>query len=536
MLRSLIRVYLKQMVFQYTRPHGAGRGQKADTQGTGLKIALFVVLMLFLMASFLVTFWSLYGIFSELESMTWVYYASASAFSALLSILSGSYFAKSVLYEGKDNELLLSMPISPRTILTARLISLIIDVALFQLVICLPCLIARCFYGNLTVSEVLLFLLSGVLLTAFCTAICSLIGYLLALLTAKLKHKTFFSTLFYVIFFMAYFYVFLVLMPNIDTDSITKESLSHLKYWIYPFYLSGKGIAETNIPYYLIYAAICLAACVLAALLIPKGFVSITTTRRTADKREYHATTLHTSSRLFALMRKECRRLFSSSIYFINSCISLILMVVVTVMVLVNGPGELASQFGMGDLSADTIGYVYSALLLILSGMTLVSANSISLEGQNIHLLHSMPIPAKTILYAKALNQFAVVCPVLLITQVIGLFVIRPSAYVIVLSLVLTQLFSLFCALMGTMWNLLFPRLDWTNEAQPVKQGISGFLAMFSGMACGIILLILGVVGAMFSHLAVTLLAECIILILLSALVAVYLQKGGARRFERLDV
>ena len=83
--------------------------------------------------------------------------------------------------------------------------------------------------------------------------------------------------------------------------------------------------------------------------------------------------------------------------------------------------------------------------------------------------------------------------------------------------------------------NILFPKLDWLNEAYAVKSGAAVMLTMFGMMLiCGlqvVLLLVLAILGL--PALVVMLLPSALFLGLSAALRA-YLNGAGARRFSSL--
>ena len=66
----------------------------------------------------------------------------------------------------------------------------------------------------------------------------------------------------------------------------------------------------------------------------------------------------------------------------------------------------------------------------------------------------------------------------------IALSIAARSGFLSCLVLILlTSLFHLFCSMVGLIFGLIFVRLDWTNEAVPIKQSASVAITMFSAWA-----------------------------------------------------
>ena len=58
------------------------------------------------------------------SGLTWVYFAMMGLIAVTFSIIGGIFTTKAKLYEAKDNDFLLSMPVSTKTILFVRMVSL----------------------------------------------------------------------------------------------------------------------------------------------------------------------------------------------------------------------------------------------------------------------------------------------------------------------------------------------------------------------------------------------------------------------------
>jgi ABC-2 type transport system permease protein len=102
--------------------------------------------------------------------------------------------------------------------------------------------------------------------------------------------------------------------------------------------------------------------------------------------------------------------------------------------------------------------------------------------------------------------------------------------------LVVPLLFTVFTALLGVAINLQFPKFDWINEIQPIKQGLASMLTMFGAAAIVAALIALyPLILTKFLTPEAYLLLCAALMIVLSALLVSYFEKGGSRRFEALN-
>ena len=115
MLKTLLWIRIKALADSMFKR----RGRKSGGKG---RMAVFALLILYCVivfgAMFGFLFYSMYAPFAEL-GMDWLYYSVAAMLSTMLCFVGSVFFTQSTLYEAKDNELLMSMPIPAPAILGA---------------------------------------------------------------------------------------------------------------------------------------------------------------------------------------------------------------------------------------------------------------------------------------------------------------------------------------------------------------------------------------------------------------------------------
>ena len=164
-----------------------------------------------------------------------------------------------------------------------------------------------------------------------------------------------------------------------------------------------------------------------------------------------------------------------------------------------------------------------------------MSAPSISLEGKNLWIAKSLPVKPVRILMAKV-NMHIVTGSVPVCVTALVLNILLPMGTAArILTFLLPLCFNAAVGFLGVIMNLRFPRLDWTNEAAAVKQGMAPFLTLFLAM------FLIGAPTAGYIFLALAglpweflMFVHCIILLASSAGMYCYLKEGGSRRFMEL--
>ncbi|MEA5051664.1 MAG: hypothetical protein VB021_09380 [Oscillospiraceae bacterium] len=247
--------------------------------------------------------------------------------------------------------------------------------------------------------------------------------------------------------------------------------------------------------------------------------------------------TLHVSahSPVGAIFRKEAVRYFGSSIYLVNTIIGPIFSVALTLFLIFGrGSSFYTEVFGAPEV-APVLGLILTATYCFMPGMTCITASSVSLEGRNLWVLRSSPLSEKDIFGAKILFHLAMSTPVTLLCGIVAALVAAGLTGGERAALVLLPtLLSVLAAISGLYLNLLFPKLEWDDEAAVVKQSAASGLSVLAGMLMTAlpvaVYFLLG--GALAS--GAKLLAAGGVFALLIVLFWVLLMTDGKKRFREL--
>ena len=135
MLKSLLRVRFAALLAAFT-----GQSRKRGRQTKG-KAAGYALLMLYCFCAFVFLFYSSFSQLAEAffpAGLGWLYFAMFAIMAFALMFIGSVFTAKSQLFEAKDNELLLSMPVKPGLILLSRMAAMLAMNFVFELVVALP--------------------------------------------------------------------------------------------------------------------------------------------------------------------------------------------------------------------------------------------------------------------------------------------------------------------------------------------------------------------------------------------------------------
>lgn len=427
--------------------------------------------------------------------LDWVYFALVGAMATALGVVGSVFTAKAMLYEAKDNDFLLALPIKPWEILFARGISLYAFSFLFSAIVFVPSAVAYFVLAGVQALSVVFITLTIFILPLGAVALSAMLGWVFAVITAKIRAKN--AVIFLLTFaFMALYFWGYSKINDYLTYLIANgaEVGAKMKTALFVFWQMGLG-ATGKASGFFAFAGIFIALFAVAAVLLNASFLSIITTKRSGTKNVYKEKAVKTGSAFGALVKREALRLFKNAMVCVNSILGSVFMLAMPILAIVN-------EESLSMLSAFAeMGLILPLLVGALGGMNILTSASVSLEGRGISNLRSYPVSAWTILLSKlALYGLLTVAPALL--SILVLYAVFPvGVWVGVLGVVATlALVTLFGA-SGLIVNLKLPTFDWTSELTAVKQGVSTLVSMFLNI--GICALLVGAYFAFGKHLGV---------------------------------
>jgi len=483
MLKTLLKIRFAAYLAGFT---GASRQKKRQSGG---KTALFLLLMVYCFGAFVMMFYSFFsqmaGPFYE-AGLAWLYFAFFGLTAFALMFIGSVFTAKAQLFEARDNELLLSMPIRPRDILGSRMAALMLMNLLFELLVAIPALAAWFGSAPLGASGLASFVVLVLALPFLAMAATSLVAWLVSLLTARVRNKSLMTMLFSLLFLGAYFYFFSKINQYIAQLISNGALIAGRLGAIAPIYWLGDAVANGNFVSLLYLVLLCAAAFALLYYLLSRSFIHILTTKRGFAKIRYQEKALRVSSPTAALLRRELVRLGSSPTFMLNAGLGLVFIVCAAVALVVVRSRIALTLFRFG-VSGGAVAVVAALGACLLSGMVLFTAPSVSLEGKTLWILRSLPVETYELLRAKLRMSFRLLAPCMLLFSAAAIWAARPDPLSAVGLLLVPLLFSALSGNLGLIENLRHPNLDWINEAQPIKQSASVILTMLLNWALALL-------------------------------------------------
>jgi ABC-2 type transport system permease protein len=456
---------------------GVNRSKSGTIRYATLYIILFAVIgaMFFMVSSVLAPLITV--------GFGWLYFAIMGLVAICMGVVGSVFNTYASLYQAKDNDLLLSMPIPARTIIIVRLSGVFTVGLLYEIIVLIPTLIVWFLNVQISPAVIICTVITAVMISVFVLVLSAVLGWLVALVSGKMKRKNITTVVLSLVFLAAYFFFYSKAFDYLEAITLNPQgAVDVVKNALYPFYLMGLAACGDVIST-LIFAAIVCALFAIVYAVISRSFIKLATTNKGAAKAQYKERKAKVRSAETALMIKELRRFTGSATYMLNCGLGLIFFLIAAV-ALIWFRDDIFSYINeifafTGSANSDVLCLVAAAAVFLICSMVDISSPSVSLEGKNIWLVQSLPVSHVQVLMAKVRLHFVLAVVPAAVFIIVVEIMIMPSLALAVLLPVLSVLYIIFSASFGLFLNLKSPNLTWTNEMVPIKQSMSMMVSIF---------------------------------------------------------
>lgn len=482
MLKTLIKKQFFECFRGYFVNQKTGKARSKFSQI--MMFVLFAALMLLLSVAFIGMAFNL-KIFLNTE-LEWLYFAISSILAIALGVFASVFNTYTTLYQAKDNEMLLAMPIKPKDILISRIFLVFGLCLLYSSIVWLPICIYSWFCKNFGILAIVFQILILFLLTLFNTAISCALGFVLAAISSKVKNKSFVTVLLSLVFLGAYYVVCFNMSDYLNILIVNGEEFAKsLSTWAYFIYQLGLGATGKVVPF-IIFALICIVLFGTCLYVLAKTFMKIVTRSSVSATANTKVTFKSAKNVRTTLLKRELKRFTSSSTYMLNSGLGVIFLLAIAVMAIIK-KGDIGPlmELVMSDLQM-ILPFAPLAIICVICFITSINAistPSISLEGKNLWILKSLPVEPYDVIEAKSRLHVLINGIPTIITSLI-------LCYCLNIGTDLTLKVTLICVLMvffggnfGLIIGLLRPNFNWTAESQPIKQSVNVIISMLVSLA-----------------------------------------------------
>lgn len=513
------------------------RDKRRNRSRTGAQLVLWVLLYVAVFAMVAGMFssvaWVLCAPLAE-TGMGWLYFALMGLIGVALGVFGSVFNTYASLYQARDNDMLLAMPVKPGRLLLVRLTGVYAMGLLYELLVMAPAVVVYFIAARPGVLSALFSMVIVLVLSVFVLTLSTVLGWVVALISGKVRRKSLIIVVLSLAFIAAYYYLYLKAYTMLQTLLAAPEAAgAFIRGRLYPLYQMGLA-AEGDPVALLIFTAMVLALFAVVYLVLAGSYTRLSTSVGGGAKKRYRERSVKAASVGGALFRKELRRFLSSPTYMLNCGLGIVMMVVAAGALLIKGGDLMAVLGGLMGGESGLLPLMACAAVCMITCMNDMTAPSVSLEGKNLWLVRSFPVSGWQALAAKLrLHLTLTVPPAALLAAAVEI-VLRPSAAFTVLIPAAVLLFVWFMAELGLTVNLLAPNLDWTNEIVPIKQSMSVAVTLFGGWV--LVIALGGLYWLLARFVAPVVYLACISAALLAGSLALlaWLKRRGAGIFETL--
>jgi len=536
----MLKALLKKQFMELFRGYFVSR-KNGKARSKGQTVGLFILFAALIAYGGAMVFGLAFGLGSQLMplGMKWLYFTLMGSLAIMLGVFGSVFNTYTSLYRAKDNDLLISMPIPPSRIVLVRLSSVYGLGFLFTGVIWVPTLLYDWIFELPGAAEVIFGLLLWPFIAAFVSVLTCALGWVVALVSGKVSNKSFVTVALSVVL-LGLYYVFCFRLTEILGALVENSEAigGFMKVWFNYLYQMGQAAAGNGIGM-LIFAGVTAGLSALCLWLMARTFIGLATRTADAPRAAHKAGAVKSHSVRAALLRREFKRFGASATYMLNCGLGLAFMAAIAVLALVK---QDTLQTALAPYEAN-MPWVTAALPVLaaavpcaMAALNAITAPSVSLEGKHIWILQSLPVQPAEVLNAKLWMHVLVNAEVTMATAGVLCFCLRADLLASAAAVLYAGVYVWLTGALGLMIGVRHANLQWTTEAQPVKQSLSAFLAVLLGFGIAVAAPLLYFLLQMFVPLnpALFLALMAALEAALAALTDRWLTRTGARLFAQL--
>ena len=426
------------------------------------------------------------------------------------TIVMSFFFVLSSLYLGRDATYLASLPLKPRTILSAKLTQVWVSETCIDALIILPACIL---YGVRTGAAAAFYLRMAVvwlLVSLLPICIIAFLSSLLIRVSSLWKHREMLMTVGGIVLLVAYMFVMgnlggmtgdsadggSMLLQFVTSNTGRIETLTKI---FPPAGWAAKGMLGQDYGHFGLWILISLAAPVLTAWLLGYSYRKLSMLQSEAPagtkKKFTGRESFAAAGQLKACALREIKTILRVPSYATNILPISFLPLIMVIMICVIGGragGGNTSVFKelFQQINPALVMGILAAIMAYMSGMNPALTTAVTREGKGHDFLTALPVPSTTFIRAKFIVGYGLGMAGI-IAATIAMVIIFPGFELqVILACILCLLFSYLNSALALSRDIRKPRLDWVTEQEAVKQNFGILISMLISWG---ILLALGV-------------------------------------------
>ncbi|MGN1019831.1 MAG: hypothetical protein ACI4O7_05615 [Aristaeellaceae bacterium] len=416
----------------------------------------------------------------------------------LFTLVFSAFHSLSRLYFSRDTAWLASLPVTSRTVMSARLTEVCLGEMGINLLLMLPSLVLLGMHLGGGVSYWLRAAVTLMLSVALPVAVTSLLSALLSRVTGIVRHKEALIMAGSILLMLAVLSVELSVLPRIPEDAgvmffvtilLSRTGLvDTITSALPPLRWAVNGLAGDWAGFGLF---VLVSVASLGAVVALMGGRYLNDCIRQSEQaarrrsRRIERTADKQRSQLISLYRRECAEVLRTPTYAFNSLGSVIFMPLMLVVMLVSISSTDALDVVMQEFRG--LLALVPGTDLLLAGVLLMSigawinpavSTAVTREGKHHDLYRMMPVAPATQLNAKLLMGMSINQLSALVTGGICAVLLGRYGLWLLPGFVLALPMNYACCALSLTIDAIHPNYDWINETQAIKQSMNVMWSM----------------------------------------------------------
>ena len=519
---------------------------KIKTKSQSKKAKLILPIFLFMFIFFYIVGFSNMIIEPLIEiNLEYVLLTLFVTFTTIITFVEGIYKSGSLLFNSKDDNLLLSLPIKKSTVLFIRIFKFYVFEVLYNSMFLMPAMVVYAYYVDVSISYYIVSVSALLLLPIIPIIISCIIGGIINSSASKFKHKNFAQTIITILLLVFIFYGSYNLesaIKNLAQNASLVNSVITKIY--YPVKLYIKLVTNFKIVDFIQFILINILIFVISVSIFSKIYFKINSSTKAvklSKKNRNSNYKIKTSLPIKSLIKKELNRFANTPVFVINTAMGLAIFLIGCILI------SIKFDSLINTISEDipiSVEQIKSYIPVILFGfvcfsslMSSITSSMISLEGKSFSILKSLPVSSFKIIISKVLTAVIIMVPVLVVGDIIMFVRFSFNIIEVLMILISSIILPLVSETIGIIINLKYPKMDAENDTEVVKQSMSSAIAVFTGMLLTGITILLIVKGIEYNiNLDIIIALVLGIYTLLCMNLLIYLNKVSTKEFNKINV
>lgn len=463
--------------------------------------------------------------------------------TTILTLIEGLYKSSGLLFNCKDDNLLLSLPIKKSTVFFVRIFKFYVFELLYNSMFLLPAMVCYVHWCDVDVLYYVVSFLALLLLPLIPIAISCIIGMIITVISVNFKKKNIVQIIITTLFLLGIMY----LSFNLDAfvTKLVRNAVSVndvITNIYYPAGLYIKLITDFNITDLIFFIILNVGVFFFVIFLLGKMYFNINSNvKRVKESKEKKYYKISVNKPVISLIKKELNRFTTSVVFITNAGFGLVLFIIGCVLLSFNYESishKLSLMLSMNAVEIKSfIPLLLFGFIILSSLMTSITSSMISLEGKCFNILKSLPVKPYTIIKSKILTAVIVMIICILIGDLIVIMNFHFNVVELIMILITSVLLPFISETIGIIVNLKYPKMDAINDTEVVKQSMSSMLSVFIGMVL-IGVTLFGIMYAISLKISVDLIIAIVLFmyVLIYIYLYVYLRKKGVYLFNEINV